>query len=145
MYLGIHEKDLGHILNRSVLRGDERGVQTKPLKKAKGSVGLLQTDIDLGWPQGQGRPVGPAATHASSEQLVSICRTDQHLPKTGAHQCDTSSRPFRSPCSSAVKSRGGAVGVGRLTPLVPLPRLAPKLSHPRYLLRATLPRPPSPD
>ena len=39
-------KDLGGILKRRILRGDERGFHTKPLKKAKGHVGILQTSFD---------------------------------------------------------------------------------------------------
>lgn len=43
-------KDLGGVLKRRILRGDERGSPTKPLKKAKGRVGILQTGFDPGHP-----------------------------------------------------------------------------------------------
>lgn len=43
-------KDLGAILNSRILRGDERGVHTKLLKKAKGCMGILKTGIGPGQP-----------------------------------------------------------------------------------------------
>lgn len=53
-------KDLGGILNRRILRGDDSRGHTKPQKMTKGCVGILKMGIDPEHPQVQGRPVGPA-------------------------------------------------------------------------------------
>lgn len=69
-------------------------------------MGILQTGIDPGHPQGQ-------VDQLTLQPLVKVQNSSglhvsdqQHLPKTVAHQCDASSRPFHSPCSSAAKRRG---------------------------------------
>lgn len=68
-----------------------------------------------------------------------VCLTSQHLPKTVAHRCGTSSLPFHSPCSSAAKGKEDAFRGHWLRSLVPLPCLSQKLSNLWYLWLASHP------